>query len=244
MWIPRIVEAHLAEDWISPFTGETFKKGEAKVLLTSELIDKEKGNCLIALPNPVPAYLSIVEDSLVTAKSIRDSMYGKQEIFPDKPGTQIFTDIRIPEFDQFFQVVTALTVFSFIALEAWCNQMIPEDYIYTRHKPDKQSHSVMREEKLDKTKIERWVSLDEKLIHILPSIVSKPHFKSDVLWQRYKRANTARDEFTHLKSPAKIANDKTNYDPFFQRVLNLDLDDIATLPKDIMTYFVPKNLGF
>jgi hypothetical protein len=147
-------------------------------------------------------------------------------------------------FDQYFQLAAILVTVAFMALEAWCNQMIPENYIYTRRRPRKWLRFLMRDEKLDKTAIERWVSLDDKLVHLIPAIVSKPHFKADALWQRYRRANAARDEFTHLKSPAKIGSDKTNYDPFFQRVLNINLEDVAALPKDIMTYFIPKDLGF
>jgi len=243
MYIPRVVETTLAADWTSPFTGTKFLKESTKIALTSALTDPNAGNCMVALPNPVPTYLDIAEKSLQSAKITRVSMFKESTVWPHL-GNKVFRSIDGSEFDEFFQIVSIITTISFMALEAWCNQAIPEDYLFSRYRPQKIFRFLRKEEKLNKEKIERWVSLDEKLTTILPVIFSKPHFKGDFLWQRYKSAKEARDEFIHLKSPTKTGKYATNYDPFFQRVLNLDLDDIVTLPKDIMTYFSPSGLGF
>jgi hypothetical protein len=89
-------------------------------------------------------------------------------------------------------------VFSFTALEAFANEVIPDDFTYT--------FTVERtgeERTYGKDDIERRISLDEKLGIVLPQIFALKSPKGGSLWGNYKTIKKVRDGVVHLKSVDK-----------------------------------------
>lgn len=94
----------------------------------------------------------------------------------------------------FFENSIAHVVFSFGAIEAFSNEMIPTDFQYKAHRRDGS------EQILQKADIERQINLDEKLHVVLPMALSVASPKTKPVWQRYKAIKTIRDRIIHLKS--------------------------------------------
>lgn len=97
-----------------------------------------------------------------------------------------------PLFD-FFERSMAHIVFSFTAVEAFANEVIPRDF----------RHCVKRDGKDDlmaKADIERRVNLDEKLHVILPAALSVASPKGKKVWEKYRALKKIRDRLVHLKS--------------------------------------------
>lgn len=98
-----------------------------------------------------------------------------------------------PLFD-FLENSMAHIVFSFTAVEAFANEVVPRDFRYTfkqKGKPD-----VV----LAKADIERHINLDEKLSAVLPAVFSLPSPKGKKVWEKFKAIKKIRDRLVHLKS--------------------------------------------
>ena len=89
-------------------------------------------------------------------------------------------------------------VFSFTALEAFANEVIPDKFTYTftmDRTGEKRTYG--------KDDIERRINLDEKLGIVLPQIFDLKTPKGGSLWEKYKIIKKARDRVIHLKSVDK-----------------------------------------
>jgi hypothetical protein len=101
-------------------------------------------------------------------------------------------DSQGPLFD-YLEGCIAHVIFSFTALEAFANEVIPESFVYT----------VQRDgatESLTKAEIERRIGLDEKLHSILPSVLSIASPKGTKVWEKYRAVKKIRNQLVHLKS--------------------------------------------
>ena len=85
-------------------------------------------------------------------------------------------------------------VLAFTALEAFVNETIPEDFIYVCDVKGE------KEKKFDKTSIERYIPIDEKLATILPKILNCKSPKTFHCWGNYKKLKTTRDRLIHMKT--------------------------------------------
>lgn len=95
----------------------------------------------------------------------------------------------------YFEYFASEVIFSFTALEAFANEVIPPDFTY-EFKRDEKTDSVT----LNKSEIERRVSLDEKLTKIIPKAHDIRSPKGLKPWPNYKELKKVRDRLIHLKS--------------------------------------------
>jgi hypothetical protein len=95
----------------------------------------------------------------------------------------------------FFEDFISHVVFSFTALEAFANEVIPKEFKYT-FKVEKTGE----ERTYAKEEIERRINLDEKLGTVLPRVFAVPSPKGLQVWESYKSIKQTRDRIVHLKS--------------------------------------------
>lgn len=104
--------------------------------------------------------------------------------------------VAIPRLGMLYQIFELLiqnTVFACCAIEAFVNQVIPDDYIHEHVWNGKKR-------KLDKEKIERNLSTSDKLTKVLPKIYNSSLKKGTTLWNQYHDMKTTRDRIIHVKS--------------------------------------------
>ena len=98
-------------------------------------------------------------------------------------------------------------VFAYSAIEAYANQTIPETYSYSEEQPS--GLLVAR----DKDWVERYLSLDVKLLDVLPSVLGKPSPKGLAVWEGYHHLRDLRNAIVHLKTVSYPKSQEINTSP-------------------------------
>lgn len=111
-----------------------------------------------------------------------------------RKATQITGDNLAVLYD-YFENIFVNVVFSHTALEAFVNQSIPDNFVFTRLRQDKKCN-----ESFNKDQVERNLSLDIKLSEVLPEITGIELKKETLLWQEYSKLKAIRDRIVHVKS--------------------------------------------
>jgi hypothetical protein len=93
----------------------------------------------------------------------------------------------------FFESLIAEVIFSFTAIEAFANESIPTNFVYS-WKNAKEVKQLARPD------IERYVQLDEKLKRVLPQAHSIRSPSGTKIWQEFKTLKAVRDRLVHMKS--------------------------------------------
>jgi len=75
---------------------------------------------------------------------------------------------RLPILFNLFEQLILNIVFACTAMEAFCNQMIPDDFVFVALGREKRS-----EKSFSKEQIERYISLDTKLAEVLPEVTGQ-----------------------------------------------------------------------
>ncbi len=230
MRIKRYVETRLAKEWGRHKVG-------ALVVKASKIMHKIIGECWIPLPNPVFAYLDTAEKMLEGAKEMEKAL-----IRNAKEGVNKKTGIKSwhfspQDFDEYFQVATVVIITSFLVLESYCNQAIPEDFFIKKKRWNFPFFSIVT---IPKRKIERMFSTEKKLNEVLPIIFKKRHIKGTALWSKFSKLLKLRNDLVHLKSPIRDNENGTygkNYELLCEDVVNADLEQIVKTPREIISYF-------
>jgi len=180
--------AHLAEDWISPWTGVMTPKG-TRLTVSSVIPLTKKKQLTIPLPNASALLLNSAAAAYIAARKIRDRSG------VDKT---LHSEVSFPSdqdaFDYIEKMIESI-VLAFTALEAFVNETIPAEYFYARHH---RSDVVL--EAVGKQAIERYTSLDEKLTNVLPEVLKCSSPKGGRCWHGYKQLKSARDRIIHMKT--------------------------------------------
>ncbi len=184
-------------------------------------------NNIFLLPegNPVTYYYSLAYDILPQMEEARllliDSLQGQKSRY--KWNTSV-------AFSYIFKVGANGVIFSFLALEAFINQCLP-DYakIEFEGKP------------VDKNIIQRYLSFDDKIKTIIPAVTEKDfineHPRKVKILINLKKI---RDELTHLKENRK--DGFTAYENIYNDILNIDLKKIVNTVKFYINYHTPKTI--
>jgi hypothetical protein len=106
-------------------------------------------------------------------------------------------------FNLFEQLILNI-VFAYTALEAFSNQMVPDDFVFRHIRQDKKC-----EESYTKEQIERHISLDTKFAEVLPTITGQQFEKGTALWNEYVGLRKIRDRIIHVKSDDLGVRDMT-----------------------------------
>lgn len=99
-------------------------------------------------------------------------------------------------FDYYEQVLQSVTA-AFSSLEAFANEMIPDDdeYRYYKRQQDKRIFEPM-----NKKQIERYLSLTEKFESVLPEALKTKSPKGRDFWGEFIRLKKIRHRISHMKT--------------------------------------------
>ena len=145
----------------------------------------------LALPSGPALFLHLAHRAYSRIKDI-DPL----SLFDEHP-QGIWPDNQKALFD-YLEESIAHVVFSFTALEAFANEVIPDGFTYSftvDRTGEKRTYA--------KDEVERRINLDEKLGIVLPQIFSLKTPKGGALWEKYKTIKKTRDRIIHLKSVDK-----------------------------------------
>jgi hypothetical protein len=215
--------ARLSEDWKSPWTNQVSPKG-TRLTVSAILSMSKKKTLTIPLPNATALLLSAATKSYISAKALRDSSHLDTSLHE-----QVSFGSDGVVFDYYEHMISA-TVLAFSSIEAFVNEVIPDDFIYAR---PRRSEVIL--EIAPKPEIERFVSLDEKLTMVLPEIFKCDSPKGSRCWQDYQKLKGVRDRVVHMKS-----EDRKSGGPEIETIWKaiLLLPAPHRLAKPVMDYFV------
>jgi len=142
------------------------------------------------LPSAPALYLNVARGA-----HLRRAAIDVESVFVAHPPPQgTWPEIHSTLFD-YFEHFACEVIFSFTALEAFANEVVPSDFVY-HFKSEKKAEPIA----LTKPDIERRVSLDEKLKRVLPEAYKFQSPSGTKVWQEYKVLKEVRDRLVHLKS--------------------------------------------
>ena len=177
----------LAKPFASPWTDQTYEVG-SRVTACSTMKFRGNKTLTISLPNAVAMCLNISyrahgdSNKLLSESGVQRSL---------KKAVNFINDAQA--IDCMENLITSI-VFAFTALEAFANETIPDDYIYEFERRDKRCT-----ESYSKDQIERYISLDDKISCVLPSILKVKSPKGTRVWQEYSKLKKIRDRIIHMK---------------------------------------------
>jgi hypothetical protein len=145
---------------------------------------------IMARPNDVALYLSLMDKNLIMAKAFLEQAIKRRNKNPfydtmlDEDSTKLF-------YDYFEQVISAAT-YSYTAIETLANICIVETYEHTKR--EKGMTTIY-----DKEGIERFFKLREKFKVIIRTILSTPDPTTERWWQYFIQLEGIRDKIIHTK---------------------------------------------
>ena len=213
----------LAKDWKSPYSGTTYKKGE--VITTAVQVGYLKGSIWLGVPNTTALFLNLSHELYESAKKIFESLPIERK---SKKIQSLKSDKEI--FD-YFEKLFGSIAFAFTAIESFANEYIPDDYVHVREK------SYRSKESLDKSQIERRLSLNEKLLNILPKIFNVQFSKQKKIWHEYKKLENRRDRIIHMKSADRKSTTKDK-ETIWNTLITEQIFNGQKIAKDIIGYFI------
>ena len=220
------VYSTVTEDTVIPWTDHKIKKGD--VLKVVSIVDLPRKRTLtLPVPDLTALYISNAQKSwseywaLRVANKIDSSLKGEISFETDNIA-----------FDALELIATSI-ISAYTALEAFCNDAIPEEHEYWHLKSSK-----IIVEKSDKKSIERHFSTEKKLTEILPKIYGVGSPKGHKPWQDFKQLKDCRDALIHAKSheTSSVQSGKINlWDKLFK------IEKPHLLAKSIFDWYLTKH---
>lgn len=188
----------------------------------------DNNNIYIAAPNEISLSLSISKKSQLKSNRIRIELFRHIE----SPEGKIYNAEVSTAYDYLEEIQKAI-VFSYKAIESFCNEAIPDDYIY------KKLNTKGIQEHYPKEQIERWISTSEKVSEILPDVLHAQSPKEEVYWSNFKNLERLRNDIVHSKSSSSIETISELFSDAVDKYLKSSLE--------ILSFFIkqdPKNILF
>jgi hypothetical protein len=182
--------SHLAKD----SADGRYEAGSRVVAVT---LSKDRRGNLVSFERPSAAALAIniAHRAAVRATELQPLIrYSEANSFAGSV-TSVDQDSTPMLFDYFEQCMVAV-IFSFQALEAYCNYVIARKVIGT-YAFERRSREVVN---LTAIELERQASTEQKLADILPALLDMASPKGKVVWQNFKVLKEKRDGTVHIKS--------------------------------------------
>ncbi len=197
----RIIDSsygRVAEDTYIPSVEQTVKKG-AQIKVVSIIRLGSRKTLTIAVPNATALFLNISARSWNEAGEIRE-----------RNGIDNPTELDVEfsgdgeAFDYIERVIESV-IMAFSGLEAFVNEMIPDDYRYYTHRTSK---TIL--EPINKEAIERSLSLNEKLKSVLPDALKIKSPKGRKCWGGFIKLKKIRDRIIHMKTADRESSGPAN----------------------------------
>lgn len=150
-------------------------------------------------PNNIGMLLSISQRYKGFAKELYDNKINPRKVShsyvdTDKDKKKFLQEQSIIAAD-YIELIQISIVFAYTAIESFVNLSIPEDYEYKVNVKNKGITEIY-----DKTAIERWVSLCDKISNILTQVYNTSKIESQKFWSRFKALEKNRHNIIHQKS--------------------------------------------
>lgn len=189
-------------------------------------------NVSFAIPSPAALFLYAAQRAYFRLHDIDLSKVVKRT----KDSLTVEENLR-QLYDAFEHLSTNI-IFSYSAIEAYANLLIPDGYSFTVNRSDKRCT-----ETYSKDQIERFISLDVKLSQVLPEITGVTFNKGTALWNEFTGLQNLRDRLIHVKSVdvgVRGGNEEAIWSLLLQR-RNMDASSTA---HRVMKCFPQKNDDF
>lgn len=183
-------------------------------------------------PNNVAILLSISSKALESAQSLFDERLNPKKTNLDmekaKDDKRKILDEISTDVCDYIETVQTCIIFGYTAVETFANLSIPADYVHSVNNKNKGTTELH-----DKKAIERWITLKDKIIRVLPSAYDTKSPKGNKFWSQFSTLETYRQEIIHQKSIKST--------DFYKRYFQRDIFDICSSPKKVINYFYSKQ---
>ncbi len=176
------------------------------LVLSSQVTPAEGVPILFPTPSAAALSLSIAARAARSATKLRNELQFSPAIGPGGTVQSLNRSLTSRLFDYFEQCFVA-ALFSVQALEAYCNYKISYEL--------KGDLAIQREGKeiiLSPLKVERELSIDEKLGEVLPGLLSVHTPKGLAVWEKYILLRRLRDATVHIKSHHQWTSSSTGFE--------------------------------
>lgn len=180
---------------------------------------------------PVPSHAALCLNVANRAHLRAQKLWKPEMIISNSTGFTVENDL--PALYDLFEEIILNVVFSYTALEAFSNTVIPDGFVFTRLRDDKKC-----EETFKKVQIERHLSLDIKLSEVLPSITGKAFRKGSDLWTEYAKLRDRRNRIIHVKS-ADLGISLAGERNIWEELLKLRTIDSSVMAHKIIRQLLP-----
>jgi hypothetical protein len=227
----RIAAAsRLAKDLPAAYPGGPSHKAGTAVYQASLVKTKQGDLVSFTTPSAVALALNLAIRASQEATRLHSGISYREVLTPDGIGRGVEGATSHVLYD-FFEQCMLSAVFSFQALEAFCNQIILQEL-----------HEAMEVKRRDKRvvlapiELERQLSTSEKLSLVIPKVRKLPTPKGKVVWEPYKRLQEARDATVHLKAHDQYS---TDHESLFFQFLSHKAAEFPKAAADMIRYFYP-----
>ncbi|GAA4925311.1 hypothetical protein [Mucilaginibacter defluvii] len=169
------------------------------VLQELDIIPYSKNPFEFFAPNNVGMLLSISQKYRDQAKELYTSAIDPKlhdhSVTNAKIDKKKFLQEKSKEAANYIELIQIAVVFAYTAVESFVNLSIPDDYKYEVHIKNKGITEIY-----NKTAIERWISLNDKLANILTVIYKTRKIESEKFWSNFKSLEKLRHNIIHQKS--------------------------------------------
>lgn len=199
-----------------------------KLVSASTRVKLEKKDVSIPVPSHAALCLNLAHNAHLRAKDL-----WTPEIIKST-STGFTVEDELPVLYDLFEQIILNVVFSYTALEAFSNTIIPDDFVFSRLRDDKKF-----EESYGKEQIERHLSLDVKLSEVLPLITGKNFRRGSSLWTEYANLRERRNRIIHVKSAdlgITLAGERT----IWEELLKLRTTDSSLTAHKIIKHLLPE----
>jgi len=189
-------------------------------LLHTKINDR---NISISIPNEITLSISISQKTKNHASILRERI---SKAAQNTDGTLFERDVQ--DAYDYLEEIQKSIVFSYKAVESFCNASIPEGYSYKKSVPSRKTTEIY-----EKEQIERWINTSEKISEIIPDIFSCASPSRESFWSDFKNLERLRNEIIHSKSSStadilsELFSDKI--DRYIQSSIN------------VLDYFIDKD---
>lgn len=177
----------------------------------------------LSLPNEIGLSLNIFTKARDQAENLLEKLKKDMENNKD------FYNENVSLFYDYIEQIQIASVFSYKAVEAFCNATIPNDFIY------KKTNSKGVQEIYQIFQIEKWIPTSEKLTEIIPNILNCESPKQIKCWSMFKELENLRNEIIHSKKKNSIENT--------QKMLSKNILDILNSSIYILNHFIQNDIS-
>ncbi len=224
-WRYRVATT-LEEDCLSPYTGVLHKKGSP--IIVSTFFRHGDRRITVGDPSAPALFLSQSHKAYERALEIHPFLGKRLPASGEDPSIRVY---------DYLESIMASIVFAYMAIEAFANEELPENFTYEIQRASGLSVAYRKES------IERHINLDEKLAKALPEAVEKPTPKGSKTWENYVHLRRLRHRIVHIKSVdrARSKGDNLFPDSIWSILLDPKQPNYPLIAKNMILHFRGKE---